>query len=127
MMNRLVNLVLVGSTLSALVVGAVWIGSKVRDDAVSKLTESIPAAAVAATADSQLRSAVFAANAYFVQHSTYADMTADKLRAEVDGSLAEEVSIEDATSSYFCVETTIGERTFSYGVRKGFLTPGSGC
>ncbi len=88
MMDRLVNFVLVGSVLAALVVGAVWIGSRVRDDSVSRLTESIPAAAAAATADSQLRAAVFAANAYFVQHSTYAGMTADKLRSEVDAGLA---------------------------------------
>ena len=127
MMDRLVNFVLVGSALAALVVGAVWIGSRVRDDSVSRLTESIPAAAAAATADSQLRSAVFAANTYFAQHSTYAGMTADKLRADVDAGLAAELSIEDATASDFCVETEVGKQTFSYSVRKGFLTPGSGC
>ena len=40
---------------------------------------------------------------------------------------ASELAIEDATPSDFCVETTVGEQTFSYNVRKGFLTPGSGC
>ena len=87
-MDRVVNFLLVGSALAALVVGAIWIGSRVRDDSVSRLTESIPADAAAATADAQLRSAVFAANAYFAQHSTYVGMTADKLRSDVDAGLA---------------------------------------
>jgi hypothetical protein len=126
-MDRLVNFVLVGSALAALVAAGILLGSRVRDDSVSRLAESIPAAAAAAAADSQLRSAVFAANAYFAQHSTYAGMTADSLRADVDAGLASEVSIKDATASAFCVETEVGKRTFSYRVRKGFLTPGSGC
>jgi hypothetical protein len=126
-MDRLVNFVLVGATLAALVAGAVWLGSTVRDDSVSRLTESIPAAAAAATADSQLRAAVFAANGYFAQHSTYVGMSADELRSDIDAGLAAELSVEDATASAFCVETEVGKQTFSYSVRKGFLTPGSGC
>ena len=126
-MARFVNVLLVGSALGALVVGAIWIGSRVRDDSVRKLTESIPAAAAAATADSQLRSAVFAANAYFAQHSTYVSMTADELRSDVDAGLPAELSIEDTTATAFCVETEVSNQTFSYSVRKGFLTPGGGC
>lgn len=126
-MDRLVNVVLVASILGALLAGGVWIGSKVRDDSVSRLGESVPEAAAAATADSQLRAAVFAANAYFAQHSTYAGMTADTLRSEVDGGLVAEVSIEDTTASAFCVETEVSRQIFSYSVRKGFLTPGRGC
>jgi len=124
-MDRFVNFVLVGSALAALIVGGILLGSRVRDDAVSDLT-SIPAGAAAATADSQLRAAVFAANGYFARRSTYVGMTADTLR-EFDAGLAPAVSVEDATARAFCVETEVGERTFSYRVRKGFLTPGSGC
>jgi hypothetical protein len=124
---RLVNFVLVVGAVGGLVFGGVLIGTKVRDDARRDLTESIPASAAAATADSQLRAAVFAANAYFVRHSTYEGMTADALRDEVDASLAQPVSVEDATASTYCVETHVGEWTYSYRVRRGFLTPGSGC
>ena len=125
-MDRLVNFVLVGAAVAALVVGAILLGSRVRDDAVSGL-ESVPAEAAAATADSQLRAAVFAANGYFARHSTYAGMTADTLRSEVDAGLAAELSVEDTTASAYCMETEISKKTFSYSVRKGFLTPGSGC
>ena len=126
-MDRLVNFLLVGFAVAALVVGAILLGSRVRDDAVSGLAKSIPAEAAAATADSQLRAAVFAANGYFARHSTYAGMTADTLRSEVDAGLAAELSVEDTTASAYCVETEISKKTFSYSVRKGFLTPGSGC
>jgi len=125
-MDRFVNFVLVGSALAALIVGGILLGSRVVGDAVRAPTETIPAAAAAATADSQLRAAVFAANGYFARRSTYVGMTADTLR-EFDAGLAPAVSVEDATARAFCVETEVGERTFSYRVRKGFLTPGSGC
>ncbi|MDF2749434.1 MAG: hypothetical protein K0T00_609 [Gaiellaceae bacterium] len=123
---RLVNLALFTAAVGALVVGGVVLGTKIRDDATSELTESIPASAAAATADAQLRAAIFAANTYFVRNSTYVGMTADELR-EVDAGLAEPISVSDATASSYCVETRVGERTFSYRVRRGFLTPGSGC
>jgi hypothetical protein len=121
-----VNLALFTAAVGALVVGGVVLGTKIRDDATSELTESIPASAAAATADAQLRAAIFAANTYFVRNSTYVGMTADELR-EVDAGLAEPISVSDATASSYCVETRVGERTFSYRVRRGFLTPGSGC
>ena len=123
---RLVNLALLTAAVGALVVSGVVLGTKIRDDATSELTESIPASAAAATADAQLRAAIFAANTYFVRNSTYVGMTADELR-EVDAGLAEPISVSDATASSYCVETRVGERTFSYRVRRGFLTPGSGC
>ena len=126
-MTRLLNVVLVAGSITALVLGGVLVGRTVRDDATSRLTESIPASAAAATADSQLRAAVFAANTYYVRHSTYEGMTADVLRSEVDAGLAPDVSVEDATAAAFCVQTEVAERTYSYRVRQGFLTPGSGC
>ncbi|HEX5799276.1 MAG TPA: hypothetical protein VFY02_04165 [Gaiellaceae bacterium] len=126
-MMRLVNLALFTAAVGALVVGGVVLGTKIRDDATSELTESIPARAAAATADAQLRAAIFAANTYFVRNSTYVGMTADGLREEVDAGLAEPISVSDATASSYCVETRVGERTFSYRVRRGFLTPGTGC
>ncbi|MEO5575996.1 MAG: hypothetical protein ABIR67_02440 [Gaiellaceae bacterium] len=126
-MARLVNFLLVGSALAALIGGAVLLGSHVRGDAVSRLTESVPAEAAAATADSQLRTAVFAANVYFLRRSTYVGMTADALRADVDGGIAPKVSVADAGSASYCVETVVAERVFSYRVRKGVLAPGSGC
>lgn len=123
--TRLLNLALVGLVVG-LIVGAVYLGRTVRDDAATRLTQSIPASAAAATADAQLRTAIFAANAYFLRHSTYDGMTADALRAEVDAGVAPGISIA-ATAAGFCVETSVGEWTFSYRVRSGFPTPGSGC
>lgn len=125
-MSRLVNFVLVVAAVGALVVGGVWIGQRVRDDATTQLTESIPASAAAATADQQLRAAVFAANAYYVRNSTYVGMDAASLR-EIDAGLADGISVADATESAFCLETKVGEWTYSYRVRRGFLTPGNGC
>jgi hypothetical protein len=126
-MARLVNLVLIGSAFGALVFGGIFFGSRIRDDSVRDLTESIPASAAAATANTQLRGVMFAASTYFVRHSSYVGMTADVLREEVDAGLAPEISVEKATASEFCVETEVGAHTFSYRVRRGFPTPGSGC
>ncbi|MEO5576940.1 MAG: hypothetical protein ABIR67_07915 [Gaiellaceae bacterium] len=120
-------MVLVGLALAALIGGAYLVGRRVNDDAIDALTASIPAEAAAATAVSNLQPALFAANSYFVDHSSYAGMTAELLRSTYDAGLAPGIKVEDATASGFCVEITINEQTFSYLDRKGTVAPGNGC
>jgi hypothetical protein len=127
MRMRLTNLLLVGLGVGALAVGAYILGSKIRDDATDELTTSLPAAAAAAAADSSLRPALFAANAYFVDNSTYAGMTADVLRSKYDAGLAPGLEVSNAGATGFCVEIEIDGRTFSYHDRNGTVSPGNGC
>ena len=80
-MMRLTNLVLVTLAVGLLAAGAYVIGSRVKDDADDRLTPTLSADEASAVADSQLRSALFAANSYFVDNSTYVGMTDDDLRS----------------------------------------------
>ena len=124
---RLVNLLIVLLAVGVLATGAYILGSKVKGDADEELTTPITAGAAAATAESNLKPAVYAANAYYVDHSTYEGMTADVLRSEYDAGLASGLQIADVTSSSFCVQIEVADRTFSYRDRGGALAPGSGC
>ncbi len=127
MRMRLINLLLVSLAVGVLAGGAYILGSRVNDDANEALTSSISAEAAAATADSNLRPALFAANAYFVDHSTYAGMTADVLRSTYDSGLAPGLEVASATSAGFCVEIEVDGRSFSYLDRSGTVAPGDGC
>ena len=126
-MMRLINVVLVTLAVSLLAAGAYIIGSRVKDDADDRLTPTLSAGEASAAADSQLRSALFAANAYFVDNSTYVGMTDDELRSKYDAGLAPGLEVEDATASGFCVEVELDGRTFSYRDRNGTVAPGNGC
>jgi hypothetical protein len=124
---RLTNLVLVTLAVGLLAAGAYIIGSRVKGDADDRLTPTISADEASAVADSQLRSALFAANAYFVDNSTYDGMTDDELRSTYDAGLPPGLEVEDATASGFCVEVEVDGRTFSYRERNGSVAPGNGC
>ena len=126
-MMRLTNLLLVLLFVGLLASGAYILGSKVRGDADDELTPTLSAEAASAAADSQLRPALFAANAYFVDHSTYAGMTGERLRSTYDAGLAPGLEVNDATASGFCVEVEVDARTFSYRERNGTVAPGHGC
>lgn len=123
---RLLNVLLVALAVGALAVGAFYLGSRVKDDADEALTTTLSASAAASTAESNLRPALFAANAYFVDNSTYVGMTADRLRT-YDAGLAPGLEVASATASGFCIETVVDNRTFSYVDRRGSVSPGSGC
>ncbi len=71
---RLLNVLLVSLAVGALAFGAFYLGSRVKDDADEALTSTLSASAAAATAESNLRPALFAANAYFVDNSAYVGM-----------------------------------------------------
>lgn len=123
---RLLNLVLVVVAVGALAVGAYLLGSRVKDDADEALTSTLSDSAAASTAESQLRPALFAANAYFVDNSTYVGMTAAELRS-YDAGLAPGLEVSNATASGYCVEVDVDGRAFSYRDRGGSVSPGDGC
>ncbi|MCP9484903.1 MAG: hypothetical protein MSC30_03495 [Gaiellaceae bacterium MAG52_C11] len=123
---RLLNVLLVAFVIGALAVGAYYLGSRVKDDADEALTSTLSGSAAATTAESALRPALFAANAYFVDNSTYVGMTADRLRS-YDVGLASGLEVSDATESGFCIEIDVDGRTFSYADRRGSVAPGDGC
>ena len=124
---RFVNLLLVCATIGVLATGAYFLGSKVKGDADKELETPITARAAAATAESNLRPALYAANAYYVDHSTYEGMTADVLRSDYDAGLGSGLRIVDAGRSSFCAQIEIAGRTFSYRDRGGAVAPGNGC
>ena len=74
---RFLNILLVCMAIGVLATGAYVLGSKVKRDADDELTTPITASAAAATAESNLKPALYAANAYYVDNSSYRGMTAD--------------------------------------------------
>ena len=123
---RLLNVLLVGLAVGALAVGAYYLGSRVRDDADEALTSTLSDSAAASTAESTLRPALFAANAYFVDNSTYVGVTTERLRS-YDAGLSPGLEVSNATASGFCIEMDVDGRTFSYLDRGGSVAPGNGC
>jgi hypothetical protein len=124
---RFLNILLVCMAIGVLATGAYVLGSKVKRDADDELTTPVTASAAAATAESNLKPALYAANAYYVDHSTYQGMTADVLRAEYDAGLSPALEIADAGQTSFCVQIEVADRTFSYRDRGGAVAPGNGC
>ena len=64
------------------------------------------------TAEANLQLAVSAAASYRIDHGTYAGMTTSDLRS-YDKALASGVSVKRATSSAYCVESTVAGATAS--------------
>jgi len=124
---RFLNILLVCMAVGVLATGAYVLGSKVKRDADDELTTPITASAAAAAAESSLKPALYAANAYYVDQSTYQGMTADVLRAEYDAGLSPALEIADAGQTSFCVQIEVAGRTFSYRDRGGAVAPGNGC
>jgi hypothetical protein len=73
-----------------------------------------------------LRAAVPAIEAWYVDHGKYAGMTIDRLRAQYDYGIPSGIRVVRATKKAYCVETTVRGDTWSYrGPRQGFRH--SGC
>jgi len=126
MKMRLTNLLIVVLAVGGLAGGAYLLGSRVNDDANDALTPSLPAEVAAANANATLRPALFAANTYYVERSTYAGMTGDALRS-YDQGLAEDLEVSSASATGFCIQIEVDSRTFSYASRNGVVAPGNGC
>ena len=72
-------------------------------------------------AQTDLRSAVPAIEAWYVDHGRYSGMTIDQLRAEYDYGIPSGVHIATATKKAYCVEATVDGDTWSYdGPHIGF-------
>ncbi len=124
---RFINILLVLLFVGVLAAGAYLLGNRVNSDANDALTSTLPEGAAAAAAEAGLKPALFAANAYFVDNSTYEGMTADKLRSSYDAGLASGLEVSNASASGFCIEIEIETRTYSYVDRNGAVAPGDGC
>lgn len=73
-----------------------------------------------------LRAAVPAIEAWYVEHGKYAGMTIDQLRAQYDFGIPSEIRVVRATKKAYCIETTVNGETWSYwGPRQGLRH--SGC
>jgi hypothetical protein len=72
-------------------------------------------------AQTDLRSAVPAIEAWRLDHGTYGGMTVAELRAQYDNGIPSGVRIVRAGKRSYCVESTAGGETWSYtGPRPGF-------
>ena len=68
-----------------------------------------------------LRAAVPAIEAWYIDHGKYAGMTIDQLRAQYDYGIPSGIRVVRATRKAYCVETTVKGDTWSYsGPRQGF-------
>jgi type IV pilus assembly protein PilA len=63
-------------------------------------------------AEADIRAAVPSAEAYFESNDSYAGMTAAKLKA-IDAGLSKYVSVQNATSTGYCLTATIGTKSWA--------------
>ena len=72
-----------------------------------------------------LRTAVPAIEAWYVDHGKYAGMTTEQLRAQYDYGIPSGIRVVRATKKAYCVETTVEGDPWSYwGPRRGFRHAG---
>jgi hypothetical protein len=72
-------------------------------------------------AQTDLRAAVPAIEAWNVDHGKYAGMTIQRLRVQYDYGIPSGIRVVRATKKAYCVETTVNGDTWSYwGPRRGF-------
>ena len=72
-----------------------------------------------------LRTAVPAIEAWYIDHGKYAGMTIEQLRAQYDYGIPSDIRVVRATKKSYCIETTVKGDTWSYvGPRKGFRHTG---
>jgi hypothetical protein len=63
-------------------------------------------------AQSKIRAAIPAVEAYYADNNSYAGMTLEHLQKTYDSSI-EEITIQAATATTYCVESTTGSETWS--------------
>jgi hypothetical protein len=84
-----------------------------------------PPRASSGDAQTDLRSAVPAIEAWYADHGRYTGMTVDQLRAEYDYGIPSGIRIVDATKKSYCAEATVNGDMWSYrGPRAGFRHAG---
>jgi hypothetical protein len=111
---RLSTFVIVVAVLGAAGYGAWRLGHATDEPANQLFTVAgIPQRAAVATAESNLATALAAANSYKLDHSGYAGMTASNLRKGYDAALAVGITVRTASSTAFCMESAFAGTTVS--------------
>jgi hypothetical protein len=84
-----------------------------------------PPPPVSFDAQTNLRAAIPAIEAWNADHGTYAGMTIQKLREKYDYGIPTELEIVRATKDGYCIESSVAGETYSYRGPGGPLRPGS--
>jgi hypothetical protein len=110
---RISTVLIVGCAAAGIGIGAHFVGHAVDGPARQLDTVvSEPDRAGSAVAEANLQPAVSAAASYRFDHGTYAGMTTGELRS-YDKGLASSVSVRQASSGAYCVESTVAGATAS--------------
>jgi hypothetical protein len=80
----------------------------------------------ASSAQSNVRAAIPAIEAYYADNGTYVGMTVRKLRATYDYGIPPDLEIVRAMTARYCVQNTVAGETYSYHGPGGPLARG-GC
>lgn len=110
---RITNLLIIVCVAAGIGFGAYHLGHAV--DRPAKQLDTVvsePHQAAAATAQSNLGAAVSAAASFKLDHGSYAGMTTNALRG-YDRGLASSVAVKQATTSGYCLESTVAGATAS--------------
>jgi hypothetical protein len=83
-----------------------------------------PPPPVSYDAQTNLRAAIPAIEAWNADHGTYAGMTIEKLRAKYDYGIPTEVKIVRASKDAYCIESSVGGETYSFRGPGGPLASG---
>jgi hypothetical protein len=82
--------------------------------------------AVSYDAETNVRAAIPAIEAWNADHATYAGMTIEKLRAHYDYGIPTDLKIVRASKRSYCIESSVGGETYSFNGPRGPLAL-SGC
>jgi hypothetical protein len=94
-------------------------------DRITAETAPPPPRASYGDAQTDLRAAVPAIEAWRLDYGSYAGMTTARLQAQYDYGIPSEIRVVRATKKTYCVETTVKGDTWSYwGARQGFRNGG---
>jgi hypothetical protein len=89
-------------------------------------TPAPPPPSVSYDAQTNIRAAIPAIEAWYADHGTYAGMTIQELRGTYDYGIPTELEIVRATKGRYCIQSSAGGETYSYRGPGGPLRPG-GC
>jgi hypothetical protein len=91
-----------------------------------RVLQAPPPPTVSYDAQTNVRAAIPAIEAWNADHGTYAGMTVEKLRAKYDYGVSPDLKIVRATKTSYCVQATVDDETYSFRGPQGTLAP-HGC
>jgi hypothetical protein len=120
---KLSTVVIIGGALAAAGFGAYRLGHGVDKPAQQLATVAVgmPKQAAVATAESILSGAVSAAASYITDHQGYSGMNVADLR-QYDAGLGNSVTVQSATQTAYCIESTVDGTTVSIRGPNGAFT-----